>query len=158
MENNKGLKRILKIAGCYSFLQQLTYKKSALQLIVYQLWRVEAGMKVVDIGCGPGETLNRLSEKNIDYLGFDLNSQYIARAEEDYGDRGRFFCGTCEDFMEDSTFDSADLIMCNGVMHHLSDQDVISLIRFANRHAKKDGGRFVALEPVNPAASAHPAQ
>ena len=49
------------------------------------------GMRVIDIGCGPGHLLQYLPE-GIDYNGFDIDETYIAYARRSFGHLGTFHC------------------------------------------------------------------
>ena len=48
-----------------------------------------------------------------------------------------------------SWFNINDLILCNGVLHHLNDRQVKSLFDFLHSNLKSEGGRFLAMEPVH---------
>ena len=102
------------------------------------------GEKVLDIGCGPGDRLETLPD--VDYTGFDLNSEYIAAAKQNHGTRARFFCGdvACMNFeTEKGTF---DLVLAHGMLHHVDDERVKQL--FALAHSMlKEGGRLVTVDP-----------
>ncbi len=147
MENNQGLRSLLKIAFFYSLLQRLVGKPGAVKRV--SDWRgVKKGMKVVDIGCGPGTILDTLPSE-IDYLGLDISEQYIERAKTVYGNRARFYTGISSDYLENQDFSDADVIICNCVMHHLTDSEVGELFTFINKNIKKGGGRFFSLEPTH---------
>lgn len=101
------------------------------------------GEKVLDIGCGPGDILHYLPA--VEYLGFDINPQYIQSAQQRFARRGRFFCGdvglaTIE--QEAATF---DLVLATGVLHHLDDEQAMRLFRLAHQ-ALKPAGRLVTFD------------
>jgi SAM-dependent methyltransferase len=101
------------------------------------------GDRVLDIGCGPGDILKILPE--VDYLGVDISEQYIASARARYGSRGRFECKAVHDVVVEEP-SSYDLVMANGVIHHLDDDEAIRLFEHA-RDALKPGGRLVTGDP-----------
>ena len=48
--------------------------------------RAKPGDKVIDIGCGSAEVLRYLPD--VDYIGIDINPDYIAFARRTYGSKG----------------------------------------------------------------------
>jgi SAM-dependent methyltransferase len=80
---------------------------------------LNAGEKVVDIGCGPGFIVKYLPP-DISYWGFDTDEKYISYATEKFGSKGRFVCHL---FDEPTARKHApvDVVTMNGVLHHLSD-------------------------------------
>ena len=83
---------------------------------------IKPGMRLLDIGCGPGYILDHLP-KEVEYFGFDIDASYISHAQEKFGDRGEFFC---KYFDKDSVSLVApiDIAMMNGVLHHISDEEL----------------------------------
>jgi SAM-dependent methyltransferase len=100
--------------------------------------------RVLDLGCGPGDILDYLPD--VDYVGIDLSSEYIEAAQNRFGSRGRFISKPVEEFVveEPSSF---DIVMANGVVHHLDDSFALSVYGLA-RTALKPGGRFVSIDPA----------
>lgn len=111
-------------------------------------WKLNGGEKVVDAGCGPGNVLNYLPS-DVDYYGFDISEEYVKAAREQFGERGTFMVGTALDFLnnEDTRLNHADLIVCNGVLHHLEDHEVIDLLELSKK-IMSPTGRLVCTEPV----------
>jgi SAM-dependent methyltransferase len=101
------------------------------------------GEKVLDIGCGPGDILEHLPPVN--YLGFDINSKYVEAAQKRFGGRGRFFCGDVALTAIDQEAASFDLVLATGVLHHLDDNDAVSLFQLA-RKALKPGARLITFD------------
>lgn len=52
---------------------------------------VQAGEKVLDLGCGNGRLFTMLKEKNIEYLGIDSSDKMISIAREKHGSAGAKF-------------------------------------------------------------------
>src|SRR5512145_191341 len=70
------------------------------------LWAgVGPGMRVADIGCGPGRTtavLQRLVQPGGEAVGVDLSRQRLGYAEEQYGDTGiRLVCRDAREPLDD---------------------------------------------------------
>ena len=101
-------------------------------------------MKILDIGCGPGDFLHYLQD--VEYVGFDNNAAYIREAERRYGHRATFLV---RDLRRVKSLPRGpfDIVLAKGLIHHLSDQEALHLLALARRHLKP-GGRFVCLEGV----------
>src|SRR4051794_36463986 len=104
--------------------------------------RAQPGDRVLDIGCGPGDILAHLPR--VDYVGIDLDANYIRAARKRYGALGEFFHESVEDTVvrAPGTF---DIVLAVGVLHHLDDRGAARLLAVA-RDALKPGGRLVALD------------
>jgi SAM-dependent methyltransferase len=100
-------------------------------------------MRVIDIGCGPGYILRDLPQ-DIDYIGFDIDEGYINHARQEFGNRGRFFC---QYFDADAAreFAPADIVMMNGVLHHIPDNE-LKLTLSNVRNVLRDGGLLFTLD------------
>jgi len=152
MENHSGFKKLLKISNFYTILMNILGAKEAAKWLNQNFYKVKPGAKITDIGCGPGSLLHNykhLFPTDIDYSGIDPNEHYIKSARNEFGEHANFYDGTCETFINDSRFQKSDLILCNGVLHHLNDRQVKSLFNFIHRNLKSEGGRFLAMEPVH---------
>jgi SAM-dependent methyltransferase len=101
------------------------------------------GMRVIDIGCGPGYVLRHLPV-GIDYIGFDIDRSYIDHARRSFGHLGTFHCRY---FDADAAreFAGADVVMMNGVLHHISDHELSETLTHV-RDALKDDGVLFTLD------------
>ena len=98
------------------------------------------GDKVVDIGCGPGFIVERLAP-GISYRGYDTDAAYIAYARRKFGERGRFECRLF-DVSTARECAPVDIVMMNGLLHHLSDDQVHGTLDVAKQALAKDGRLF----------------
>jgi SAM-dependent methyltransferase len=98
--------------------------------------------QVLDVGCGPGDIFPFLPD--VRYVGVDLSPDYIAAARKRYGTQGEFKCQDVADLAA-SEPGSFDLVMANGLLHHLDDNLVAHLMNIA-RQVLKPGGRLVTLD------------
>jgi cyclopropane fatty-acyl-phospholipid synthase-like methyltransferase len=100
------------------------------------------GMVVIDIGCGPGYTAKWLPESR--FFGFDVCRSYINYATRKFGRHAVFHC---ELFSQQyvSMLPKADLVLMMGLLHHLPDEECVSLLRLA-RSAMKEGGKLLTLD------------
>ena len=81
---------------------------------------------------------------DVEYIGFDNNHTYIEFAKKRFGTQGHFFCGTV-DKANLKEFDTFDLVLAVGVLHHLDDQECIKALELAYSALKK-GGRLISLD------------
>ena len=104
--------------------------------------RPQPGMRVLDVGCGPGAIRDLLGD--VQYTGFDTDSEAIAWAQRRYGDRGLFIDGALDADVaaERGPF---DLVLLFGLLHHLDDGEVAELLATC-RGLLADGGRVFTLD------------
>ena len=135
------LREILAFPMLYR-LFGLAVRGSGRKRYVADYLRPTPGMRILDIGCGPADILYDLPD--VHYTGIDISPLYIEAARKRHGHRGTFLC---EDVVVTADRDpgSADLVMANGVLHHLDDDAALKLLRLAQK-ALAPGGRFVALD------------
>ncbi len=100
------------------------------------------GDRILDMGCGPADILEVLPD--VHYTGIDLSPEYIGHARLRFGSRGTFVCQSIAEAAVDSP-GSYDIVMANGLLHHLDDADALRVFEMA-RHALKPTGRFVTLD------------
>jgi SAM-dependent methyltransferase len=100
--------------------------------------------RVLDIGCGPGTNASVFA--GADYVGIDINPDYIRQASSRYP--GRWVVG---DVTDESIFpnEQFDCVFANSLMHHLDDRSVRNLLRRMARLTAADG-RVHVLDLVLP--------
>jgi SAM-dependent methyltransferase len=138
-----ALKDILKHPVIYQTYQDLGGFHGGRVKALASYAPMKGGERVVDIGCGPGFIVRDLPP-NVSYLGFDTDERYIAYAKGRFGRMGRFFCQTF-DRTAASEHGPVDIVMMNGVLHHLSDEEVRETLP-AIRAALGNGGRLVTID------------
>lgn len=146
MERTTGVWHLLSGPWVYGAFQTIVGGPAATRWLVANHWKIEEGMSVVDVGCGPAK-IRRSFPSRISYFGFDPNPDYIdsARAAEE----GEFHVGTISDFLEArrDLAGTADVVVCSGVLHHLTPGQMDEVLEGARR-LLRPGGRFAALEPT----------
>ena len=97
--------------------------------------------RVLDCGCGPGDLLEYFPD--VDYVGIDIDAQYIAEARSRFGDRATFRLGPlgAETMTEEAHY---DLVLAWGVLHHLEDDLAREFLSLARRCLKPTGRLVVA--------------
>ena len=148
MQDDNGLKKILASSWAYTLFKRALGNRRAYEWMNREFWRVQPGQKVVDIGCGPGIVLRFLPE-DIEYVGFDVSEEYIRHAREAHAGNPRrtFLVGNSEAFVKQlpESMADADLVLINGVLHHLDDDEALTALRLA-RACLRPGGRLVSYE------------
>lgn len=142
-EQQRGVYSLLKYTNVYRLYQNIVAQKKAFNIYLADYVMPTDGERVLDIGCGPGDILLYL--RNVDYVGFDLNPQYIEAAKRRFGTRGRFFCGdVAQTDLGDDNLDF-DFALATGVLHHIDDGKAKELFRMAY-HALRPGGRLLTFD------------
>jgi len=137
-----GLRRLLSRAKGYNLLQGILGAGRVRRALAKDYIQAEPGMKVLDIGCGTGGILEYLPE--VDYLGFDMNPDYVEAAAKRFGPGNRFICANVNEVPAEAE-GSFDRILALGLLHHLEDREVVNLMKLAHR-LLAPGGRLVTLD------------
>jgi len=135
---------LLRVPWCYDIFLDAVGANAARRRFLTTHVRACPGNKIIDVGCGPAQMLAWLPAVN--YIGVDPSAEYIQAARCRFGARGEFVVGDTGTLMTDRRLRDADIVMCSGVLHHLDDHEVRSVVQFAYQ-ALKPKGRFVSIEP-----------
>lgn len=148
MQDDSGLKSVMTLSWVYQQFQNGVGAKRLRKWLSDNCWRLKGGEKVVDIGCGPAVILDFLP-RDVQYFGFDISEEYISSARKRFGDRGTFIVGTAEDFEgnPDKRLSGADLVLCNGLLHHLEDVEAVKVLQLS-RDILNPAGKLVCMEPT----------
>jgi SAM-dependent methyltransferase len=143
MQITSGIRSILSNPLIYSAFQRIMgAEKDWSDLATFHIRALE-GDSILDIGCGPADILDYLP--GVDYWGFDISDEYVKKAKDKYGSRGRFFSKklTLSDLENMPSF---DLVIASGLLHHLDDQTAQSVFKLAYS-ALKPSGRMITIDP-----------
>jgi SAM-dependent methyltransferase len=126
----------------YEFFQDAIGNRRCRDRFVNHYVKPETGMRVLDIGCGPGSLIEAFPD--VTYFGCDTDETYIAEAQDRYGYRGTFLAGLVENLgFEPNSFDR---VVMSGVLHHLSEEVALRVLDTA-ADLLVPNGKLLAMEP-----------
>lgn len=133
----------------YTALQKAVRHKKHEESIIRDYIRPFADCRILDIGCGPANSLEYFMPLSATYVGFDLSPEYIKKAGEKYASypKATFHCSNVSDFITQNgeQQNSFDIVMATYVLHHLDDEESLALFRIA-KSALKPGGRLITTD------------
>lgn len=147
MENNRGVRKIFCRSFFYHLFQVFVVGKEG-DWLFRQHWNLKDFKgKIIDVGCGTALILKYV-HPDVEYVGFDISHEYIISARKMWGDRPRttFLHGDIKQLAGHPDLKNADVIICAGVLHHLSDEEVEELFEFVKVRLVP-GGRFLSHDP-----------
>ena len=148
-EDKSGLKKFISFGWVYELVQFVAGANMYRTKMVQDYIKPFEGCKILDIGCGTGEYVRFLDKfcKQYEYYGFDSEANYIERGKSLFKNRPEIHLHqqilTADTVKEIGEF---DIVIAIGVMHHMSDEVVLSLLNTAYA-ALKPGGRLVTYDP-----------
>jgi SAM-dependent methyltransferase len=142
-ERTGGIRGFLSRPGLYTGFQRLLGANSAHARFLAEHVTPRPDERLLDMGCGPGRVIPLLPP--VDYVGIDLSPHYIAKAQQKFGNRGRFICADVSEAEVPAR--SFDIVTMMGLLHHLEDARARSTLRSAAA-CLADEGRLVAMEPA----------
>ncbi len=137
------LRNILAVPQIYQAFQQFGGFFGARLKTIQCYLPIPEEARIVDVGCGPGY-LRSFLPLSCRYFGFDTDERYIARAKATQQPHDQY---RCQIFNEAAAAEVApvDIIMMNGLLHHLTDDEARRLLA-ASVSALSDGGRIFTLD------------
>lgn len=141
-QTTTGLKSLLNIPAVYR-AQQFIWGAPKLHAVTCSYLGLGSGQSLLDVGCGPADIVASLP--GIDYVGVDFSPTYIQSAQMRFNERGQFLVGNIYDLPE-LAGRRFDAILAQGVLHHLDDEEAITLFRFADDRLTP-GGKIVTVDP-----------
>jgi SAM-dependent methyltransferase len=138
-----GVRSVLSHPVVYQSFAKLVGGERVRSRLIGDHIRPWAGMRLLDIGCGPGEMFAHLPQ--VDYTGIDISEPYIEHARERFGDRAEFRVADGAGLPPDLS--DFDIALAIAVLHHLDDDEARSLLAGAGSALRPDG-RFVAIDCV----------
>ena len=144
-EVNTGLRAVLGHPLVYELWSRAVGGVRCRRILVDEYVRAADGDRILDLGCGPGRVVEYLPA-GVEYVGIDLNPDYIANARARLGNAHREFrVGDAAGM--DSDLRGFDIVMVFALLHHLDDAAASDLFRRA-AGALAPGGRIVTVDAV----------
>ena len=112
-----------------------------LQRRFVDLARPRESMRILDIGCGTGQSRQLYTEYAASYTGIDLSEAALAKARSQFPDDEWLCCDARELPFESNSF---DLVAFSSVLHHIDDFE--TALREAHR-VLVPGGTVFAFDP-----------
>ena len=137
----RGIYKITQIPALHRLIQRSLAPANSFDRLIDEIIQPKGGEAVLDVGCGAGSIMPRLRASR--YIGIDLNAAHIAAAKERFPDAD-FRAGDAIQFLE-TTPERFDLVTMIGLLHHLDDDQVVRIMKGADR-VLMPGGRVVAFD------------
>lgn len=137
------MRRLLEAPTIYQSFQVFGGFFSARTRAIGEYLKLKPGDRILDVGCGPG-FISKYLPDGVIYNGFDIDQRYISYAQRHFGDRGTFHCGIF-DQASGREFEGADVVMMNGLLHHVDDPTATDLLKTA-RAVLRPGGIGFTLD------------
>ena len=135
--------KILSSPLIYSTFQKLM-KGDKIRKKILKLNVKKKNPKILDIGCGLGDSLEYI--ENPIYFGYDISKTYIEYAKKKYKKKGIFLCRNFGQ-KEIKRLPKFDYILLIGILHHLTNDQILNLLRNIKKTLKKDGN-LITLDPI----------
>jgi SAM-dependent methyltransferase len=138
-----GLRDSLSIPQVYQAFQTAGGFFGARLRSMQKYLEIPEHARIIDVGCGPGFLRQYLPETCI-YHGFDTDQRYIDWAKRDPQPNASY---ECRIFDRDAAAKLApvDVIMMNGLLHHLTDQEARELLA-VSAASLAPGGKIFTLD------------
>ena len=143
MKYQMFMEQILGKSRVYEFAMAAIGPYAAKEYVTQQI-NAATGDRVLDIGCGTASILEKLP--TVFYIGIDSNHKYIDQAKKNFGQLGDFRCISVDDLFLD-TSEKFDRILLLGVLHHLTDLQIRSLM-VKIKDLLSSRGRLITLDGV----------
>jgi len=144
MQKNSFFYKLLSHHYVY-FLSQKIMSGISFREKIARLYIKKQNINILDIGCGPAEILASLN--NVNYFGYDINSNYINYAKKKYlSKKPKLYCKKFT-ISEVKKLPKFDVVLLFGLIHHLNNQENKNLISLCKKVLKK-GGFVLTEDPI----------
>lgn len=137
-----GLHGLLEHPLVYSFFQWIMGSHNKYGMYVNGYLKPFPNCRILDIGCGFAGILEHLPQ-DIEYVGYDISPAYILYAQKKYGNRATFYNQRVDE-IEIHNNNSFDIVLADGLLHHLNDQEAQNLFHIGFLALRDTGFMFTA--------------
>ena len=142
-QNTSGIHKIFSYPLIYSLTQKIMSGVSTRSSLVKNV--VNKNDNVLDVGCGTAKIIESLPAVN--YYGYDISKKYITYAKKKYNSKqNNFFCKKFNS-NESNKLPKFDFILLFGIIHHLEDHELHTLLPVLKKTLKKNG-KLITCDPV----------
>ena len=136
------MKLWLALPQLYELSQHVVTRSNCWKIFTERYLQPARGGRLLDLGCGTGIILDFLPA--LEYWGLDENSWYIHYAQKKKKNDANFLCTDLnkKPWPVEGHFDR---VMATGLLHHLSDQEAVDLMKNV-RAVLKPHGKFVTFD------------
>lgn len=85
--------------------------------------------RLVDYGCGLGSLLTTAKRFKLSYCGLDIDDDALRICNVLYGGEAGVEFSLCKDGIIPITLSPRDILVLNGVVHHLTDEEFVNLLK-----------------------------
>jgi 2-polyprenyl-3-methyl-5-hydroxy-6-metoxy-1,4-benzoquinol methylase len=90
-------------------------------------------LHIIDVGCGPGRLTHKIGKMGPGYFtyGLDISESFIKFAKDNkpFGNQGHFLCENFANPPINSFLPTGEIILMQGVMHHIHDEDRVKFLQ-----------------------------
>jgi cyclopropane fatty-acyl-phospholipid synthase-like methyltransferase len=138
-----GLRSILSLPRAYGLFWHGIGGPKYIKVLLDEYVRPRAGHRVLDIGCGPGNTVPYFPD--VEYTGVDMSAEYIEAARKQFP-TATFVCQPLNQYTLRKR-EYFDVVLALGILHHLDDAEAHQLFEVSFTALKPDG-RLVTFDGV----------
>ena len=138
-----GPRSILSLPRAYGLFWQGIGGPKYIKILLDEYVKPRAGYRVLDIGCGPGNTVPYFP--SVEYTGVDMSAKYIEAARKRFPS-ATFICQPLNRYTLRKR-EYFDVVLALGILHHLDDAEAHQLFDVAFKALKPDG-RLVTFDGV----------
>ncbi len=142
---------LLRVPFMYRLSQLLFGARSIKKYIFKNYWLSHPGMRILDVGCGPAQDRDLLGN-DVFWTGLETSEQYVRSVTNSLRLNDSIFQGDVSTLL-DLNINNFDVVLLSGIIHHLSDDLVTSLLSDCKK-VLVPNGRIFTIDPVRvPGAS-----
>lgn len=109
---------------------------------IFNEWKIQNNLSVLDIGCGIGQ-YSKITSSN--YLGVDLNGKYIDYCQKKFMNENKksFRCADVTSLLDEKT--KFDVVLMVDFLHHIPDEIAKKILKTSSQLADK---YIISFEPI----------